>query len=148
MTNSNGYCLLNVKTVKVSCPLCSTAPCYRSGRQRTSVSRGASKGYLDELAVRTKAASPHTSCCPGNKRHDGRPLSSNPLWIRRHKALMAAYAPLPGGRKTACEFTNCHNDSGGSVSVRAMHAGRRRSRLREASVCQQLIVRNDVGRTQ
>lgn len=82
------------------------APRHSCDRQRASVSRGSKHGYLDELAARTAGATPHTSCCPGNKRHSGRPLSS-PLWTRRHKALMAAYAPLPGGRQTATVTAAC-----------------------------------------
>lgn len=79
-------------------------------------------------------ATRHTSCCPGNKRHDGRPLHS-PLWIRRHKALMAAYGPLPGGRQTACAFKNDRNDSRDVLNVHIL------------SAYQQLVVRHYVRRT-
>lgn len=79
-------------------------------------------------------ATRHTSCCPGNKRHDGRPLHS-PRWIRRHKALMAAYGPLPGGRQTAWAFKNDRNDSRDVLNVHIL------------SAYQQLVVRHYVRRT-
>lgn len=60
---------------------------------------------------------------------------------------MAAYAPLPGGPQTACAFKTGHNDSRDSVSLHEQQQQLRRSRLKRASVCQQLMVRHDVGRT-